>query len=485
MLQIFLAAVLVIFSASINTQASDKVPDSLEQINADLLAKKAKADPFGGKSVKVDLESLGLDSVDSKEAEKEKVPAEETPKIPVQEIEKSKLLTTESKPKDAAQEGRTETSLSEKINSAIAAAAKKKSPQVGESKNADSKPDDGGAISKIQNFLRKTKSEESSDKKVVGVAAPAQDSSGATDVTAAEKDLKNSHINAEKKRNLKKQLAAKNAAKKKAAENEKKRLKKLAKLNELRAKYLIKINAGKSAETKNLDEDLSGDEGKIVPQKKEINKFVSYETAPPPILNRYRSHDNVGIPIVLSLREKIDNLFRSIGEEDISYFNSAYENLENPDVKNFSGDTILTYAILLQRYEVIASILGKGANPNLPNTLGYTPLQIATEILDFTSFNLLVNANADINYADGFGRTYLMHAARVGFLPGVQLLIEKGADLNVMDADGFTALAIAYQYKKDLIVALLLKHGAKTWIEKPYDPKTASMIQDLESRWKK
>jgi ankyrin repeat protein len=178
-------------------------------------------------------------------------------------------------------------------------------------------------------------------------------------------------------------------------------------------------------------------------------------------------------------------LFKAIDQKDISYFNSAYADLESPDIKNFSGDTVLTYAILLQKHEVVASILSKGANPNLANSLGYTPLNIAIEMLDSTSFNLLVNANADVNYIDGFGRTYLMHAARVGFLTGADLLIEKGVDVNAMDNDGFTALAIAYRHKRDLIVALLLKNGAKTWIEKSYDPKVESMMQELENRWNK
>lgn len=78
-----------------------------------------------------------------------------------------------------------------------------------------------------------------------------------------------------------------------------------------------------------------------------------------------------------------------------------------------------------------------------------------------------------------------MQAARVGFLPGVDLLVSRGVDVNLMDNDGFSALAIAYRHKKEVIAQYLLKHGAKTWVEKTYDPTPQTMIQELEGRWKK
>ena len=492
MLQIFIAFVLLISGLTNKSWADNKVPDSLEQINADLLAKKTKNDPFNGKEVKVDLESLGLDSIDPKDPvmanpEKEKPiekPIEkllekaaeeslvEKNKAYKQEITKSQLLPSVTKQDEVKSP-----SLSDRINSAI----KSVSPKTAQTQ----KVEELGAASKIQNFLEKTKSSEPPAKKEdekKPAAAASENIAQSTDNAAK---AKQTYINAEKKRNLKKQLATKKLAQKKAAENEKKRLQKLSRLNELREKYLIKVNSEKSDAAKNFDDDLTQSDEKIIPQKKEINRFISSESMPPPIMNRYRSRDNVNIPIILSLREKTDNLFRSITLEDISYFNSAFSDLENPDARNASGDTILTYAILTQRHEVIASILNKGADPNLANSLGYSPLQIAIEISDFNSFNLLVNANANINYADAFGRTYLMHAARVGFLAGVDLLLEKDVDVNAMDADGFTALSISYKYRKDLITALLLKYGAKTWVEKPYDPETASLMQELENRWKK
>ena len=63
--QIFLIIIFVItqFASTAFAENSAKQPDSLDQINADLMAQKAKNDPFANKKVKVDLESLGLDAI--------------------------------------------------------------------------------------------------------------------------------------------------------------------------------------------------------------------------------------------------------------------------------------------------------------------------------------------------------------------------------------------------------------------------------------
>ena len=138
----------------------------------------------------------------------------------------------------------------------------------------------------------------------------------------------------------------------------------------------------------------------------------------------------------------------------------------------------------MKKHAIAASILAKEANPDLPNALGYTPIDIAIEMLDIKSIELLANNNANIHYFDGFGRTYLMHAVRVGFLPAVEFFISRGVDVNSMDNDGFTALAIAYRHKKEVIVKFLLKNGAKTWIEKPFNPERESLIKELENHWR-
>ncbi len=231
-----------------------------------------------------------------------------------------------------------------------------------------------------------------------------------------------------------------------------------------------------------IDEDLRDDEI-VKPHEKNLAPYQLDELPPLPILNRSRSQDNYHIPFVYTPKEYIDIMFSAVSLGSVSYFNEAFKYVLNPNITNDQGDTVLTYAIYLKKYAVMASALAKGADPNLPNQLGHLPVSIALELNDFVALEMLAKANADLNYRDLYGRTFLMHASRLGFLPAVDLLVKYNVDINEMDNDGFTALSIAYRYKKELVVQYLLKNGAKTWIEKPFNPQYKSLIKDLNYRW--
>lgn len=293
-----------------------------------------------------------------------------------------------------------------------------------------------------------------------------------TEIISSKKSDKK-YLNQQKKRNLAKRLERD----KRRKENARKQSENLRKFEELRQRYLVENKENEIGEAINSEE-------KILPRKKDLNPFLNEDLPALPILNRYRTSENIHIPPILTVKERIDLLFSTISSGDVLAFNEAYKNVGNPNVKNPLGDTILTYSILLRRYPIIASIIEKGADVNMPNKLGYTPLNIAIELLDFKSFEMLAINKADLDELDNFGRSYLIQAARVGFLPAVDFLVDQGADVNLMDNDGFTALAVAYRHKKEVIAQYLLKHGAKTWIEKPYDAKTQSLIQELENRWR-
>lgn len=280
-------------------------------------------------------------------------------------------------------------------------------------------------------------------------------------------------------KNKKKSLRMTLEEKEKITLNEKKQQEKLQKFEELKNFYLKDLIAQEDIE----DEDLESEE-KIIPKRKELAPFALEELPPLPILNRSRTVDNFHIPFVYTPKEYIDIMFSAISMGSISYFNEAFKYVLNPNITNDQGDTILTYAIFLKKYSVISSILAKGADPNLPNKLGHNPVSIAIELVDFQALELLAKNKADLQYKDAFGRTYLMHASRVGFLPAVDLLIKNNVGINDMDNDGFTALSIAYRHKKELVVQYLLKNGAKTWIEKNYNPQQKYFINDLNNRWK-
>jgi hypothetical protein len=382
---------------------------TLDEINADLKAKKAELEPFDQSKVKVDVESLGLDDVDKKEEKK---------------------FTETKSPPPAPSEQEAPEALPSKVKDAVDSERK-----IEEVKKLDEIKVEQSAISSV----------------------PASDTKKPSD----------QYVNAQKKKNMKRRLEMERQKK----VNAKKQKDKIEKFKKLRDLYLLDSNEGDAEE-------------KITPRKKNLNPFANEEMPALPILNRYRSGENNHIPIILTPRERVDLLFKAISTNNVSFFNDSYRGVENPNVQNAFGDTILTYAILMRRYSIVASIIAEGADLNRANKLGYTPVNIAIELLDFKLLEMLVNNKADLNYLDAFGRSYLMHAARVGFLPAADLFLSNGIDINLMDKDGFTALAIAYRHKKEVLVQYLLKHGAKTWIEKPYDPKNQSLIQELENRWK-
>ncbi len=282
------------------------------------------------------------------------------------------------------------------------------------------------------------------------------------------------------KNNIKKNiLRSELERKERLALNAKEQQEKLKKFEELKNFYLSDLIVNEDSTGESFD-----DEEKIIPKRKELAPFAIEELPPLPILNRTRTPDNFHIPFVYTPKEYIDVMFSAISIGSVSYFNEAFKYVLNPNIQNDQGDTILTYAIFLKKYSVISSVLSKGADPNLPNKLGHTPVSIAIELVDFQALELLEKNNADLKYKDAFGRTYLMHASRVGFLPAVDLLVKNNLNINEMDDDGFTALSIAYRHRKELVVQYLLKNGAKTWIEKTYNPQKRYYMDELNNRWK-
>lgn len=251
---------------------------------------------------------------------------------------------------------------------------------------------------------------------------------------------------------------------------------KLAELEELRKKYLE--DSEEDYQNINRYQQMS----KIVTQKKVISKFVT-DDIPPPLLMRVHSADNIHHPIIMTIPERIDLMFKAISENRTDDFNALFNLVNDPNIRNSYGDTLLTFAILMRRYDAVSSLLAKGANPELVNGLGYTPLNIAIELSDYKSASLLIDMGAKVNFVDSLGRTYLMEAVRVGSLQLTDLLVTNGAEVNIVDNHGTSALAIAYNYKQDIIVKYLLKHGAINLIKKDYINGDDSMVDELFNKW--
>ncbi len=447
--------------------ADDSKIQTLEEITAELEAKKDELEPFKDEDVKIDIESLGLDDLDKEDKKLEDSKAKEVVKG-VKEQELPVIQNTKSEPKADKTEVKEE-EISNKIP--LKPIKKEESEPKKVIKESD---DDKNSTSKEKPESKDEKKKDSSLNKVQKFLKKHSDKKDSKPLKKAEPKKKEKESNKKQEQTkLEKEDIESEELKKINEEKRKQRLEKLQKLREI---YLIDLNSNKS--NKYQRDQI------IVPRKKEINPFIVDDLPALPILNRFRTRDNTHIPLIPTPRERIKILFDSISNGNVAFFNSAYENVKNPNAKNSQGDTIVTFATLLQKHAILASALTKGADPDMFNKLGYTPITIAIEMLDFESIELLANNGADISFTDKFNRNYLMHSARVGFLPAVEFFVTKGIDLNAMDVDGFTALSIAYRHKKEVIVKYLLQNGAKTWVEKPYKPEDQSLIRELQNRWK-
>ena len=167
------------------------------------------------------------------------------------------------------------------------------------------------------------------------------------------------------------------------------------------------------------------------------------------------------------------------------------------NVKTFSGDTVLDYALereylniinmLISKGAVIMSedgqdmtpligaivrghqteveaLISSGANVNSRNNRGYTALQCACQYGHLHIVKTLISNGANIEAAykaeDCYGMTPLLMAAQHGYHLVVEVLISSGANVNNKNQRGYTALHWACQYGHLHIVKTLISNGA-------------------------
>ncbi len=430
----------------------------------DIISQLKKQIEAEEKAMKLDLESLGLDPIDTTPSKNSQL-----------KVEKDNIttITTQSPPKDLPD-------LKQNL-SKIDKPTKTSQPEVSKIIQIENKSDKKSLIKKVFSRFRTAK-QETKKQQPIKKNKIVIDNKTATKVVEKilpKKNVKPDTISNKKKKELTKKRREQRITKKRILA-ELKQQQKTQKLEALRQQYLQEGEGDDIYEGVNHYQMMN----KIIPQKKIPPKFLNSEV-PPPLLSRVRGHDNKHHPIIINNSEKIDFMFKAIAENRIDDFNSIFSLVKNPNIKNSFGDTLLTFAILMGRHDAVSSLISKGADPNLTNDLGYTPLNVAIEMVDYKSVSILIEiGGAKVDFIDDLGRTYLMQASRVGSLPITDLLISKGVGTNIADNNGITALAIAYKHKKNIIAKYLLKYGAKSWVKKNYVDDDASMVEDLFNKWK-
>jgi ankyrin repeat protein len=465
-----------ILSAPQNQDNKIQTTDLLTQLNADLTKQKIEEDPFANKKVKIDIESLGLDEINDKSTANEPaslalninqtqnpnegliisdLPKLNSPPLKAAKINTPKpgLLQIDPVPLNLPAPAKVPTEVKPKtelptitsfINSGISSS---KDRNIKADNKEEAAKD--SLLSKLKNLTSK--------KELVFTATNQADllSSQTTTITKAE-DKKILDANINQKSAIIPSLDFKNNVSKKSSFTQLKP--KAVKINRQKLEQLKKEYLTNNDD--NEDENWNYENKKIIPRKKEIINFSTYEV-PPPLMARAYDNQNLHTPVILNREDKINLLFKSITKRNPAYFDSAYEELREPNLKNSFGDTLLTYATLMQRHDIMVIILSKGADPDLNNNLGYNAMNIAIELSDYRSMQILIEAGAKINHKNHLGQTYLMQSVITGFLPIIDLLITNNIDINAIDDEKNSALDIARKNNKNIVTNFLIKKGAK------------------------
>ena len=117
-------------------------------------------------------------------------------------------------------------------------------------------------------------------------------------------------------------------------------------------------------------------------------------------------------------------------EEIINRLNAAAEK---------SGDTALRLAVDVNRKDLVAEILRRGANPNTPDIFGDTPLSWAAYRGNEEMIQQLIAAGSNVNTQDKRGWTPLMLAVANDYPAIVRLLLQNGARMDLENLEGETA----------------------------------------------
>lgn len=103
-----------------------------------------------------------------------------------------------------------------------------------------------------------------------------------------------------------------------------------------------------------------------------------------------------------------------------------------------SGETLLTMACSLGRFDVVWLLLVRGANPDARNLFGATPLSIAVQVGDSELVQLLTQLPIDVDAELGQGMTAYMLAMLNGRIGIAQHLLACGADPLLVNDRGLT-----------------------------------------------
>jgi ankyrin repeat protein len=143
----------------------------------------------------------------------------------------------------------------------------------------------------------------------------------------------------------------------------------------------------------------------------------------------------------------------------------------DPNLKDGSGRSPLSYAAEFNSVAVIELLVDAGANPNLEDNLAIghyvsqralTPLSFAAIRGHLLACKILLRRGATVDYRDRDGRDALSFAAQGGSAAVCRLLLQNGCQIDSKDNENRTALRCATEAGSTEVVSLLTDHTAIT-----------------------
>ncbi|TPX31731.1 hypothetical protein SmJEL517_g05002 [Synchytrium microbalum] len=140
---------------------------------------------------------------------------------------------------------------------------------------------------------------------------------------------------------------------------------------------------------------------------------------------------------------------------NVRRISSEYQHPGNPDTYNYTLNTSLHLAVILNDFAQVDLLLAQDASIDKSNENGETPLIIACRLQNIEMIDKLIQAGADVNAATSNGTTCL-HLAN---LEMVRLLLYlPHINPNIKNLEGLTPLLYHCQHGRQPIVSVLVKN---------------------------